>query len=476
MTRRQLALLVPPILTTFMAIMDVSVVSVVLPKIQADLGGGVAAAQWVVDVYALMLCGLSLSGGAVADRYGRKRLLMLGILIFTVGSLGCALSADLGMLVASRAVQGVGAAVLIPGTLSIVVQCFPEPAVRAKALGLWSTLGGGLSFLLGPTVGGLLADHFGWASIFWINLPIGLLAAVLAWRILPESADPAHAAFDPVGQLLAIASLSALAGGLIEGARLGWHAPLIIALLAGSVVGIVALVLFEARHPQPMLPVLLFRERAFGLVSAASFVLGFGAYGIFFFLPEFFQSAQAHSAAVSGALMLPMSVSLGLTPLLAGRWVARSGPMLPMFSGYLAIGVSLTGLLLLSPSTGFVLVGVLLFVLGTGMGLAIIATNASGLAAVPRQRSGIAGGVISAGRQCGQTVGVALLGSLIAARVADPHQSYAVAFTAGLRLSGLIAGALTLVVAALILLGISRPARAVPAEPASIERVRSCRG
>jgi MFS family permease len=347
MTRRQFALLVPPILTTFMAIMDVSVVSVVLPKIQTELGGGVAAAQWVVDVYALMLCGLSLSGGAIADRYGRKRLLLVGILVFTLGSVGCALSADLGMLVASRAVQGLG-------------------------------------------------------------------AAVLTVRILPESADPAHAALDPIGQLLTIASLSALAGGLIEGARLGWQAPLIIALLAGSVVGIVALILFEARHPQPMLPVRLFHERAFGLVSAASFVLGFGAYGIFFFLPGFFQSAQGHSAAVSGALMLPMSVSLGLTPLLAGRWVARSGPMLPMFAGYLAIGVSLIGLLALSPSTGAVLVGVLLFVLGTGMGLAIIATNANGMAAVPRQRSGIACGVISAGRQCGQTVGVALLGSLIA--------------------------------------------------------------
>lgn len=378
-------------------------------------------------------------------------MLLVDILVFTLGSLGCALSADLGMLIASRAVQGLGAAVLIPGTLSMVMQCFPEPATRARALGLWSTLGGGLSFLLGPTIGGLLADHFGWASIFWINLPIGLLAAVLTARILPESADPAHAALDPIGQL-------------------------IIALLAGSVVGIIALILFEARHPQPMLPVRLFRERAFGLVSAASFVLGFGAYGIFFFLPGFFQSAQGHSAAVSGALMLPMSVSLGLTPLLAGRWVARSGPMLPMFAGYLAIGVSLIGLLALSPSTGAVLVGVLLFVLGTGMGLAIIATNASGMAAVPRQRSGIAGGVISAGRQCGQTVGVALLGSLIAARVADPHASYAVAFTAGLRLSGLIAGALTLVIAALILFGVSRPARAVPLAAESTERAPSRRG
>lgn len=450
----------------------------VLPKIQAELGGGVAASQWVVDVYALMLCGLSLSGGAIAGRYGRKRLLLLGILVFTLGSGGCALSADLGMLVASRAVQGLGAAVLIPGTLSMVMQCFPEPATRAKALGLWSTLGGGLSFLLGPTIGGLLADHFGWASIFWINLPIGLLAAVLTVltvRLLPESADPGHAALDPIGQLLTIASLSALAGGLIEGARLGWGAPLIVALLAGSMVGIVALILFEARHPRPMLPVRMFRERAFGLVSVASFMLGFGAYGIFFFLPGFFQSAQGDSAAVSGALMLPMSVSLGLTPLLAGRWVARSGPVLPMFAGYLAIGISLIGLLALSPSTGAVLVGVLLFVLGTGMGLAIIATNASGMVAVPRQRSGIAGGVISAGRQCGQTVGVALLGSLIAARVADPQVSYAVAFTSGLRLSGLIAGALTLVVAALIL-GVNRPARAVARPAESTERAPSRRG
>ena len=476
MTRRQLILLVPPILITFMAIMDVSVVSVVLPKIQADLGGGVSAAQWVVDVYALMLCGLSLSGGAIADRYGRKRLLMIGILFFTLGSVGCALSPDLGMLVAARAVQGVGAAVLIPGTLSIVMQCFPEPATRAKALGLWSTIGGGLSFLLGPTIGGLLADEFGWASIFWINLPFGVLAAVLAARILPESADPAHAALDPIGQLLTIGSLSALAGGLIEGTRLGWGAPLIIVLLVGSGLGLVALVLFEARHPQPMLPVLLLRERAFALVTAASFVLGFGSYGLFFFLPEFFQSAQGHSAAVAGALMLPMSVSLGVTPLLAGRWVARSGPTMPMFTGYLAIGLSLVGLVGLSPSTGPVLVGVLLFALGTGMGLAIISTNASGLLAVPRQRSGIAGGLISTGRQCGQTVGVALLGSLIAARVADPRPSYAVAFTDGLRLSGLIAGAVTLVIAVLIVLGISRPGRAAGASAASAERVPSGRG
>jgi EmrB/QacA subfamily drug resistance transporter len=440
MTRRQLALLVPPILTTFMAIMDVSVVSVVLPKIQADLGGGVAASQWVLDVYTLMLCGLSLSGGAMADRYGRKRLLMIGIVIFTAGSVGCALSVDLGLLIASRAVQGVGAAVLIPGTLSIVMQCFPEPVTRAKALGLWSTIGGGLSFLLGPTIGGLLADEFGWASIFWINLPIGLLAAVLAARILPESADPAHAALDPVGQLLTIASLSALAGGLIEASRLGWRSPPIIGLLAGSVVGLVALVLFEARHPQPMLPVRVFRERAFALVSTASFVLGFGAYGIFFFLPEFFQSAQGHSAAGSGLLMLPMSVSLGLTPLLAGRWVARSGPIAPMFARYLAIGTGLVGLVALSPSTGPVRLGVLLLALGSGMGLAITSTSAAGLTAVGRQRSGIAGGVISTGRQCGQTVGVALLGSLIASRVADPTPSFAVAFTDGLRLSGLIAG------------------------------------
>jgi MFS transporter, DHA2 family, methylenomycin A resistance protein len=430
-------------LGTFMSLLDVSVVNVALPDMRLDLGAGFSTVQWVVDSYTLCLSALILSGGSLADRYGRKRLYLGGLTVFTVGSLVCALAPTTTALILGRIVQGIGAAAVAPGALSLLVQGFPARRQQARMIGLWGACVA-LAVVVGPLVGGVLTDAFGWPSIFLINLPLGAIALVAGVRGIRESADPAHAGADPVGQVLAVGWLAALTYAVLEAGHLGWGSPLILSLLGVAAVLLTAFAVVERKVARPMLPGALFTRPRFAVVTFSSFVLGFGAYGSFYLLSLFLQQVQGASAALTGVEFLPYSLGIAAGSVLGGR---IGGDRL-MLVGYTMIGAGLLSLLVVTPGTAYSLIGVLFALLGVGMGFAITTTNSAGVGAVGRERSGTAAAILNAARQTGTALGIAALGAIVNAHLAGGDDPWA--FTAGLHVSLGLAGGLTLVAAALV--------------------------
>jgi MFS transporter, DHA2 family, methylenomycin A resistance protein len=410
-----IGLLLAVFLGTFMALLDVSIVSVALPAMQRGLHVSVAALQWVVDAYTLCLSALVLSGGSLGDRYGRKRLFLGGIGGFAVGSAICAMSASYPMLVAGRVGQGIAAAALMPGALSILGHSFPEPRQRARVIGLWGACSG-LALVAGPLLGGLLVDAASWPWIFVINVPLGVIALLTGWRCIPESADPSHASVDPAGQLLGVAWLGALAFGFIEAGDGGWASPAAVLAFAASAVAFAAFVAAELRSSAPMLPIRLFADARFSLVNAASFVMGFSAFATFVILSLFLQDLQRDSALVTGLHYLPLCLGEVLTAPIGARITASRGPRLPIVIGYAVMGASLLAMTTFSAATGGIWLSVVLALLGIGMGLGLPPVNVAAMAAVPRERSGVASATTNAVRQTGTTLGIALLGAILTTR------------------------------------------------------------
>jgi DHA2 family methylenomycin A resistance protein-like MFS transporter len=430
-------------LGTFMSLLDVSVVNVALPDMRVDLGAGFSSVQWVVDSYTLCLSALILSGGSLADRFGRKRLYLGGLAVFTAGSLICALAPATGVLIAGRVVQGIGGATVATGALSLLVQGFPERRQQARVIGLWGACVA-LAVVVGPLVGGVLTDAFGWPAIFLINLPLGAIAIIAGWRGITESANPEHAGVDPVGQVLAVGWLGALTYAVLEAGHRGWDSPLILSLLAVAAVLFAGFLAVERKVARPMLPGALFARPRFTVVTFSSFVLGFGGYGTFYLLSLFLQQVQGASAAVTGVQFLPYSLGIAAGSVLGGR----IGGDRVMLVGYTMAGVGLLSLLTVGPGTAYPVIGVLFAILGVGMGFAITTTNSAGVGAVERMRSGTAAAIVNAARQTGTALGIAALGAIVNTHLAGGEDP--VAFTSGLHVSLAVAGGLTLVAAAMI--------------------------
>lgn len=482
-------LLVPVFTGPFMALLDLSIVTVALPGMQSGLHTSLAALQWVIDGYTLALSALLLTAGSLGDRYGRRRLYLAGIAVFTIGSAVCADSPSVGLLIAGRIIQGAGATSLIPGSLSILAQAFPDTRRRARMIGVWGGCGS-LAVALGPVTGGILTQEAGWQAIFLLNIPIGVFAVVLGARSIPETADPEHAATDPAGQAASIAWLGALTFGLIQAGTHGWASPVTVIPLAAAAAALAVFVAVEARGAHPMLPMDMFRVGMFSVANLASFALGFGAYSLFTFLSLYLQDVQGDSAISAGLRFLPLCGAIGVTSVYAGKLTARAGPRLAMTFGYALTAAGLLAMAAFGPATGYPVIAVVFLLFGAGMGLSITPTTASAMSAAPRQRSGVASGAVNATRQAGATVGIAALGSIVASQavtrlagaLASRHvpaslahkaasavitahssaaatgtgltraalaQLYGQAFTSGIHLAAVIAGAATLLAAIL---------------------------
>jgi MFS transporter, DHA2 family, methylenomycin A resistance protein len=482
-------LLVPVFTGPFMALLDLSIVTVALPSMQASLHTSFAALQWVIDGYTLALSALLLTAGSLGDRYGRRRLYLAGIAVFTIGSAICAASGTTGVLVAGRIIQGAGATSLIPGSLSILAQAFPDSGHRARMIGVWGGCGS-LAVALGPVLGGVLTEEVGWQAIFLVNLPIGILAVLLGARSIPETADPDHAFADPAGQAASIVWLGALTFGLIQAGTRGWASPAAVIPLVAAVAGLAVFATIEARTSHPMLPLEIFRAPMFAVANLASFALGFGAYSVFTFLSLYLQDVQGDTAISAGLRFLPLCGAIAVTSFYAGKLTARTGPSLAMTAGYALTAAGLLTMAAFGPATRYLTIAVVFVLFGIGMGLSITPTTASAISASRRQRSGIASGTVNATRQAGTTVGIAALGSIIASHavfglnreLAIRHvpaplahkaaiaavtahssgaaagtglsraaltQLYGQAFTSGMHLATVIAGAVTLLAATL---------------------------
>lgn len=416
---KRIFLIIAVCLGTFMATLDISIVNVALPAIGQELSTNLSMLQWVIDAYALCLSALILSVGPLSDRYGRKKVWLVGITIFTLGSLICALASNIQWLLFGRAVQGIAAAALIPGALSIITQAFSNDIERIKVIGIWSAVSA-LSLIIGPILGGFLVDTFDWTTIFIINIPIGLLTLVLGGLGIMESADPDKAALDPVGQLLSIVALGGITYGLIEAGDLGWNNPSTLGSLALGTVALLGFVAVEMKVPRPLLPLYLFKKNPdFFQYNMASFALGFATYSNVFFIALFLQKGQGWGAFEAGLRMAPEFIAMALFSFSFGRLSGRYSVRNIMIIGFLLIALSSMLLTRVNADTDYFTIAATLFILGAGMGMATPAIGALVMSSVEKAYSGMASAVMNALRQTGMTLGIALLGTLMTHRAVD---------------------------------------------------------
>ena len=392
--------------------LDVTIVNVALPAMAADLGAGVAGLQWVVDAYAVSFAAFMLSAGAFGDRFGARHAFQWGMGIFGVASIACALAPGILALDAARVLQGFGAAVMLPNSLSLLNHAFAhEPARRARAIGYW-TAAGSISIALGPVLGGMLVASVDWRAIFWVNVPLCVLGGWLSTHLRETPAGGARPPLDLSGQVLATLALAALIATLIESRSLGLHDPRIWLGAAATLALGVALLLVERRAAAPVIATDLFRLRDFrGAVFFGTVVNG-TYYGAIFVIALFLQTARHYTPLQAGLAFLPLTAGFFLSNVLSGRATARFGTRKPMIVGALvdAVGFGVLGLASTTQSVPLMLAGFLL--IPTGMGLAVPAMTTTVLSAVDKSRSSLAAAILNTARQSAGAIGVAVFGAL----------------------------------------------------------------
>jgi EmrB/QacA subfamily drug resistance transporter len=408
----QVITLVVTCLGLFMVFLDGSIVNVALPTIQANLHAQLSDLQWVVDAYTLPFAALMLTAGTLGDRFGRKRLFLAGLVLFLLGSTLCGFAPTLGWLLFGRVVQGTGAAALSPGSLAVLVAAFPEPRQRAQAIGLWAGISG-VGLAAGPLVGGVLIQIASWPAIFFVNLPVGVVALALGWPLLAESRNPNAQRIDLPGQLLVIGALVFLIMGFIEGSSQGWTSPLILGLFIGAAVLLAAFLLVEARVREPLLPLRLFANRVFSVANVDGLLLGFAMLGTFFFVTQFFQAVQGYTPLEAGLRTLPATMGIFLIAPFAGMLTARLGPRLPIVLGALLASSALFLLMRLEPDSGYAMLWWNFGLFGIGLGLMLSPLTAAVLSATPPTRAGLGSSVINTSRQIGFSLGIAVLGAVV---------------------------------------------------------------
>jgi EmrB/QacA subfamily drug resistance transporter len=397
-----------------MAGLDVTIVNVALPSVQHGLHASVSGLQWTIDAYTLVIASLLMLSGSLADRFGRRRVFQIGLAAFALGSLLCSLAPSLGLLIAFRGLQAIGGSMLNPVAMSIIANTFTDRAGRAKAIGVWGSVAG-LSLASGPVLGGLLVSGTGWRSIFWVNVPVGLIAIALTQRFVPESRAEQPRRLDPPAQLAVIALLGCLTAGIIEGPRSGWGSAPIVALFAVAMLAAIVLVVLESRRREPLVDIRYFRSVPFSGAALIG-VVGLATLGGFLFLNTLYlQDVRGYSALHAGLLTIPMAAMLGVFSTVSGRLVARRGPRLALIVSGALIAVGAVLLIGLSAHTAVWYLVVAYLVYGVGAGLVSAPITNTALSGMPRDQAGVAGAIASTFRQTGAAVGVAVTGAMIAA-------------------------------------------------------------
>jgi len=410
------AVLVATSLAAFTATLDNTVVAVALRDVQNDLGAGVSGLQGVVTAYTVTLAALLLTGGALADVLGRRRVFLAGLAVFAGASAGCASTGSIGHLILWRVLQGLGAALVLPGGLALLAGSYPDPVRRARAVGLWAATGG-LALVAGPVVGGLLVAAYSWRAVFWVNVPLALAVAVVV-LLADVPARPSRRRLDLPGSALTAALLGSATYAVVLAGRDGLGRPVVLSLCV-ALVALVLLVLVERRAPDPVLPLPLLRERALLGSFAGAFAASLAVFLLLVFLSLFLQLVQGRDPLPSGLLLLPLTVALVLTAPLAARWAGRRGPRAPVVLGLVLTSGALLGLGQgLTVDAPGLLLGVALGVAGAGVGLTTAPAVTASLDAVATGRSGLAGAAVNVARELGGVVAVAGLGALAVSRLA----------------------------------------------------------
>jgi len=401
-------------------ILDTSIVNVALERIAQSLATDIAGLQWIVNAYTLTFAALLLTGGALGDRWGARNTYLAGLVVFTLASAMCGIAPGLTVLTLARVLQGVGAALLVPCSLTLLNHAWPDPGERARAIGLWAGAGGA-ALAAGPLVGGVLIHLFGWRSIFLANVPIGLAGVWLTSRIARDPQVATSRPLDLAGQLTAIVALGSLIGVLIEGSAAGWRSPPVVAGILLCVAAWILFVAIETRRSQPMLPLSFFADRVFVGSAIAAMTTALTSFGIIFVLSLYFQQVRGYAPLWAGVAFLPLTVVVTGGNMLAGRLVKTYGARWPVLTGLLLQAAGFLGLLLSTPASPYWLVALPLPAIGLGGGFITPAATAALMGSVEKSRAGMAAGVLNSARQTGAALGVAIFGMLLAAR--DPFDS-----------------------------------------------------
>jgi EmrB/QacA subfamily drug resistance transporter len=411
--RRQLVLFVC-CTGLFIVSIDNTIVNVALPSIRSQLHASVSGLQWTVAAYTIVLATLMMVAGAAADRFGRRTVLQAGLALFTLGSWLCSLAPSLSWLIAFRIVQAVGGSMLNPVAASIISHTFTDGAERARAIGIWGGMFG-WAMALGPVLGGLLTGIAGWRSVFWVNIPIGLTAIVLTVMFVPESRAPKARRPDPVGQFLVTVMLGSLTYAIIEGPDDGWGSLRIIGLFAVVAASLTLTTIYESRRNEPFIDPRFFRSVPFASAVLTA-ICAFAALGGFLFLATLYlQDVQGLSPLQAGLRLLPAAAGMSVCAPLSGRIIARRGTRIPMLIGGAGLTLSCAALARATGETTDRLLVLAIELFGIGFGFVNAAITTVALSGVPRAQSGVAGGISSASRQVGQSLGVAVVGAMLAA-------------------------------------------------------------
>ncbi|MEF9885874.1 MFS transporter [Streptomyces sp. P9-A4] len=429
----------------FMVLLDMTIVSVALPAISADLRIGSTGLQWVVNGYTITFAALLLTAGRLSDRYGGRRVFLWGLVAFGLLSGVTAAASSLGVMVALRLALGGAGALLLPSSLAVITNAHTEAADRARAVGNWAAITGA-ALAAGPLVGGLLTDTVGWRAVFLINVPLAAVSYVITVRLAPETARKQRGGLDVTGQLSAVIALGALSYALIEGPGKGWGTgPVLLALVLAVVAAVVFVTAEKRAGDAAMLPPRMFRGRGFSAALGSGLLANFGLSGLLFTLSLYFQESRGYSSLAAGLAFLPLTLPTAFNPLFAGRLVGRIGPRGPAITGFLLMGF---GALLQAPFTedsalapGATVVGLLAF--GFGVSFALPALVAGMAGSVPADLAGIGAGALNSARQVGASLGVAVLGVLLdlSSTNADGTRRALVVTGLTLLLGALIAGA-----------------------------------
>jgi EmrB/QacA subfamily drug resistance transporter len=405
----------------FMIMLDNTVVNVALPSIQQSLHTNPQSLEWTINAYVVTFAALILLGGKLGDRFGRKRMFLVGLAIFTLSSAACALATTDTQLIAFRAVQGAGGALMNPLSLSIIVTAFPRKQV-ATAIGIWAGISS-LGLALGPLLGGFLVDQVDWSAVFWINVPIGVIAAAVTLYAVDESRDPTARTLDFLGTVLVTGGLFALVYGLIETNTHAWLSSFTLGFMALAIVLLAGFVLWESRQKDPMVPLEFFKKRSFDASAIVVALTGFSLFGIIFFLTLYFQNVRGYSAQGAGALTLPLTGMTMIVAPLAGKLNPRVGPRVLMTVGMLLTSAALLTLSQIGVHSSYWVMIVPAYVaMGIGIAMTMPTTASTAMGSVSPDKAGIASGVVNASRQVGGALGIAVLGT-VGASVASSHWS-----------------------------------------------------
>jgi EmrB/QacA subfamily drug resistance transporter len=423
--RRKTAILVTCCLSLLIVSMDATIVNVAIPSIRADFDASASQLQWVIDVYTLVLASLLLLSGTMADKFGRRRVFQIGLATFALGSLLCSLAPSIEVLIAARFLQAIGGSMLNPVAMSIITNTFPGRVERARAVGVWGAVVG-ISMALGPIVGGTAINLFSWEAVFWINLPICLVAVIATALVVPESKSQHVRSLDPVGQTLAVVFMAGLVFGLIEGPSMGWTDPATIGIFAITIGAFGAFCRYELRHEDPFIDLRFFRSIPFSAATVTG-ICAFAAYGAFLFVVSIYlQSIRGYSPIETGLMFLPLAAGTLLFSPLSGRLVGRYGtrPSLVVAGALLAVASMLLSTVGDVTPNWQLLIIFGIFGVGFGMVNAPITTGA--VSGMPRDRAGAASAIASTSRQIGVSIGVALSGAMAGSVIAaDPGTSSA---------------------------------------------------